>query len=58
MSLNLLYELEILVKIFFGLEDREYGRRYPSRWPRGTLYPQIWAPISTTSGGSSVDRVR
>jgi hypothetical protein len=24
----------------FGLENREYGRRLPSRWPRGTLYPQ------------------
>jgi hypothetical protein len=23
-----------------GLESREYGRRNPSRWSRGTLYPQ------------------
>jgi hypothetical protein len=23
-----------------GLENREYGRRDPSRWPRSTLYPQ------------------
>jgi hypothetical protein len=23
-----------------GLQNREYGRRDPSRWPRGTLYPQ------------------
>jgi hypothetical protein len=23
-----------------SLENREYGRRNPSRWPRGTLYPQ------------------
>jgi hypothetical protein len=23
-----------------GVEIREYGRRDPSRWPRGTLYPQ------------------
>jgi hypothetical protein len=23
-----------------GLENREYGRRDPSRWPRCTLYPQ------------------
>jgi hypothetical protein len=22
------------------IENREYGRRDPSRWPRGTLYPQ------------------
>jgi hypothetical protein len=25
-----------------GLENREYGRRDPSRWSRGTLYQQIW----------------
>jgi hypothetical protein len=24
----------------FGLENREYGRRDPLRWPRDTLYPQ------------------
>jgi hypothetical protein len=29
-----------------GLESREYRRRDPSRWPRGTLYPQ------TLAGGS------
>jgi hypothetical protein len=23
-----------------GLESRDYGRRDPSRWPSGTLYPQ------------------
>jgi hypothetical protein len=23
-----------------GLENLEYGRRNPSRWPRGTLYQQ------------------
>jgi hypothetical protein len=23
-----------------GLESREYGRKYPSRWPRGTFYSQ------------------
>jgi hypothetical protein len=23
-----------------GLDSRDYGRRDPSRWPRGTLYPQ------------------
>jgi hypothetical protein len=23
-----------------GLEKREYGLRYPPRWPRDTLYPQ------------------
>jgi hypothetical protein len=29
-------------------ENREYGRRDPSRWPRGTLYPQKLAIISPT----------
>jgi hypothetical protein len=38
----------------FGLESREYGRRDPSRWPRGTLYPQKLALTSPTSGGRSV----
>jgi hypothetical protein len=41
-----------------GLEIREYGRRDPSRWPRGNLYPQKLAPSSPTSGGPSVGRVR
>jgi hypothetical protein len=38
----------------FGLEIREYGRRDPSRWPRGTVYPQKLALTSPTSGGRSV----
>jgi hypothetical protein len=25
-----------------GLENREYGRGDPLRWPRDTLYPQSW----------------
>jgi hypothetical protein len=29
------------------LENREYGHKDPSRWPRGTLYPQKLA--TTTS---------
>jgi hypothetical protein len=29
----------------FGLENREYGRRDPSRWSCGTLYPQKLAVI-------------
>jgi hypothetical protein len=37
-----------------GLESREYGRSDPSRWPRGTLYPQKLALTSPTSGGRSV----
>jgi hypothetical protein len=23
-----------------GLENRDYGRKDPSRWPRGAVYPQ------------------
>jgi hypothetical protein len=41
-----------------GLENRDYGRRDSSRWPRGTLYPQKLALISLTSGGSWVGIVR
>jgi hypothetical protein len=37
-----------------GLESREYCRRDPSRWPRGTLYPQKLTLTSPTSGGRSV----
>jgi hypothetical protein len=34
-----------------GLENRDYGRRDSSHWPRGTLYPQKLAPTSLTRGG-------
>jgi hypothetical protein len=37
-----------------GLENRDYGRRDQSRWPRGTLYPQTLALTSPTSCGLSV----
>jgi hypothetical protein len=40
------------------LENREYGRKDPSRWPHGTLYPQKLAITSPTSGGRSVGIVR
>jgi hypothetical protein len=40
------------------LENREYGRRDPSRWPRDTLYPQKLATTSSRSGGCSVGIVR
>jgi hypothetical protein len=40
------------------LENREYGRRDPSRWSRGTLYPQKLATTSPRSGGRSVGIVR
>jgi hypothetical protein len=36
-----------------GLESREYGRRNPSRWLRGTLYPQKLTLTSPTSGSRS-----
>jgi hypothetical protein len=39
------------------LEIREYGRRDPSRWPRGTFYQQKLALTSPTSGGPSVGKV-
>jgi hypothetical protein len=42
----------------FSLESREYGRKEPSRSPRGTLYPQKLALTSPTSGGRSVGIVR
>jgi hypothetical protein len=45
-------------KIYPGLENREYGLRDPSRWPRGTLYKQKLALTSPTSGGRSVGIVR
>jgi hypothetical protein len=40
-----------------GLKSRDYGSRNPSRWPRGTLYPQKLALTSPTSGGLLVDVV-
>jgi hypothetical protein len=39
-------------------ESREYGHSYPSRLPRGTLYPQKLTQTSPTSGGSSFGIVR
>jgi hypothetical protein len=42
----------------FGLENREYGRGDPLRWPRDTVYPQKLALTSPTSGGRSVGIVR
>jgi hypothetical protein len=42
------------MKYQFGLENREYGRGDPVRWPRNTLYPQKLALTSPTSGGRSV----
>jgi hypothetical protein len=41
-----------------GVENRNYGRRDPSCWSRGNLYPQKLAPTLPTSGGRSVGIVR
>jgi hypothetical protein len=45
-------------EISSGLENREYGRGNPLRWPRDTLYPQTLALTSSTSGGRSVGVAR
>jgi hypothetical protein len=42
-ALSLVSTIEELLgrkNIGSGLENQEYGRRDPSRWPRGTLYPK------------------
>jgi hypothetical protein len=44
--------------VWFGLENREYDHRDPSRWPRDTLYPQELVLTSPKSGGRSVGIVR
>jgi hypothetical protein len=41
-----------------GLESREYCCMDPSRWPRGTFYPQKLTLTSPKSGGRSVGIVR
>jgi hypothetical protein len=41
-----------------GLENPEYGRRDPSLWPGGTLYPPKFTLTCPTNGGHSVDIVR
>jgi hypothetical protein len=43
---------------FSGLESREYGSMDPSRWPRGTIYPQKLTLSSPTSVNRSVNLVR
>jgi hypothetical protein len=48
----------VLCHADIGLEIREYGRRDPSFWPRGTVYPQKSALSSPTSGGRWVSIVR
>jgi hypothetical protein len=41
-----------------GLESRDYGSRYKSRWPSGTFYLQKLTLTSPTGGGRSVCIVR
>jgi hypothetical protein len=43
-----------LICFLTGLEIRKYGCRDPSRWPRGTLYPQKLSLTSPSSGFRSV----
>jgi hypothetical protein len=49
-----------LLQVNAGISSNngEYGRRDPSRWPHGTLYPQKLAITSPTSGGRSVGIIR
>jgi hypothetical protein len=55
---NTIEELHEIKSSGSDLESREYGRRDPSRWPRGILYLQKLALTSPTSGGRSVGIVR
>jgi hypothetical protein len=41
-----------------GLENRSYGRRDSSRWPRDNLYPLKLALASPTGGDRSIGIVR
>jgi hypothetical protein len=41
-----------------GLENREYGRGDPLRWPRDNFYPQKFALTWPTFGGCSVGIAR
>jgi hypothetical protein len=59
--LSLVSKIEELLErksIGFDLENRDYGRRDPSRWPRGILCPQTLALTSPTNGDRSVGIVR
>jgi hypothetical protein len=58
----LLYYIEIFNDVIIayesGPEVRDYGRRDPSRWPRGTFHVQKLALTSLASSGRSVGIVR
>jgi hypothetical protein len=53
-AVNLIHLNCIMLIISDGLENREYGRGDPLRWPCDTLYPLKLALTSPTSGGRSV----
>jgi hypothetical protein len=36
----ILIKFQLLMNTISGLENREYGRRDPLRWPTNTFYPQ------------------
>jgi hypothetical protein len=46
--------VKVTIAVSIGLESREYGSKDPSRWPRGTRYPQKLALTSPTCCGCSV----
>jgi hypothetical protein len=49
-----MWQANFLFYMNIFIENREYGRMDPSRWPRGNLSPQKLAITSPTSGGRSV----
>jgi hypothetical protein len=60
-SLSLVSTIQELLgrtSIGSGLENWEFGRMYPPRWPRGTLYLQKLALTSPTSGSRFIGIVR
>jgi hypothetical protein len=52
------YSRQTLLFVSFEIRIREYDPRDPSRWPRGTLFPQKLALTSPTYGERSVGIVR
>jgi hypothetical protein len=59
--LSLVSTIEVLVErknSGSGLENRDYGCRDPSRWPRGFLYPLKLALTTLICGGRSFGIVR
>jgi hypothetical protein len=55
---SIIEQLQERISTDSSLEIRKYGRRDPSRCPRGTPYPQKLALTSPTSDGRSVGIVR